>query len=216
MPSEFEATGHFSEALSKLAALRRFSGPPAVFWQTYIDALASVTSARFGLVVRRREGEAPGWRKVVSSPANLAADNLQRFFAGVEQLCDAALAAGDATVELTPANSGDPETGVAVRLETGRPNERWVAVFLLTGVAAATADEARKRLLLANCLPADVQQLQASNRAPGAAAQAGSVLDLIVLLEGQKHFLAMAMTLVNELAGRHQAERVSLGWETRG
>lgn len=216
MPSEFESTDQFTEALNKLATLRRFSGPPTLFWQTYIDALVALTAARFGLVVRRREGEAPGWRKVVASPANLAADNLQRFFAGVEKLCDTALASGDAAVELPGAAASGREVGVAVRLETGRPNERWVAVFLLTGPVADTANEARKRLLLANCLPADVQHFQSTNRAPGAAAQAGSVLDLLVLLDGQKHFVAMAMTFVNELASRHQAERVGLGWEQRG
>jgi multidrug resistance efflux pump len=188
-----------------------------MFWQAYIDALVAVTGARFGLVARRREGEAPGWRKVVASPANLGVDRLKTFFAGVEKLCDSALQTGAATVPITPAGQGaESETGVAVRLETGRPNERWVAVFLLTGATAPAADEALKRLQLANCLPADVQHFQSANRAPGAAAQAAAVLDLAVLLDGQKQFVAMAMTLVNELAGRHHAERVSLGWEARG
>jgi multidrug resistance efflux pump len=217
MPSDFEATDSFGEALGKLAGLRRFSGPPTLFWQSYIDALVALTGARFGLVARRREGEAPGWRKVVASPANLSGDGLKSFFAGMESLCDACLDKGVVTKEVRGAVSGnEAEVGVAVRLDTGRPSERWVAVFLLTGKPAASAGEVVKQLLLANCLPADVQHFQSSNRAPGAAAQAASVLDLVVLLDAHKKFVAMAMAFANEIAARHHCERVSLGWEERG
>jgi hypothetical protein len=211
MSGEFDATDKFDDALGKLAGLRRFSGPPALFWQSYIDALAAVTGARFGLVARRREGEAPGWRKVVTSPANLGGEGLKSFFAAVEAICDECIVKGTARRAL-----GDGENGIAVRLETGRPTERWVAVFLLSGAAAAGAGEVLKRLLLANCLPADVQHFQSANRAPGATAQAATVLDFVVLLDTQKKFIAMAMTLVNELASRHRAERVSLGWVQGG
>lgn len=217
MANDFEAADRFSDALAKLAALRRYSGPPGIFWQSYVDALAAVTDARFGLVARRREGDAAGWRKIVSSPANLGGEGFKAFFAGVEGLCDAALAKGEATREFGGSSGGNGvDVGIAVRLETGRPNERWVAVFLLSEASAAVAHEALKRLQLANCLPADVQHFQSSNRAPGAAAQAASVLDFVVLLDAQKRFVAMAMTVVNELAGRHHCERVSLGWEERG
>ena len=216
MSDDFEPANPFGDALGKLAGLRRFSGPPGIFWQSYVDALVAVSGARYGIVVRRREGETPGWRRVVASPANLTGHDLTAFFSGVEALCEAAMAKGDATKEIGRSEGGGTDIGVAVRLETGRPSERWVAVFLLTGSVVAAADEARKRLLLAQYLPADVQHFQSSNRAPGAGAQAASVLDLIVLLDAQKKFVAMAMTFVNELAGRHQCERVSLGWSERG
>lgn len=213
MAGEFDQTDPFTGALNKLAALRRYSGPPGVFWQSYLDALVAVCGARMGMVVRRREGEAPGWRKVVSSPANLAADGLKAFFAGVEALCDQALEKGEIVRSLRAAGNGTTaDLGAAVRLETGRPSERWVAVFLLENSKVADASEAMKRLMLASCLPADVQHFQSSNRAPGAAAQAASVLDFVVLLDAQRKFVGMAMALVNELAGRHRAERVTLGW----
>lgn len=215
MTNESEATDRFQDALGKLSALRRFSGPAGVFWQSYVDALVAVTGAKFGLVARRREGEAPGWRKVVSSPANLGGEGLKAFFAGVEQLCDAALQTGDAVRDLGE-SAGASDIGIAVRLETGRASERWIAVFLLTSESPTGAREAVRRLQLANALPADVQQYQAANRAPGAAAQAGAVLDLVVLLDAQTSFVALAMAFVNELAARHHAERVSFGWEERG
>lgn len=217
MPSDFEATDQYSDALNKLSGLRRFSGPPNLFWQSYVEALLAITGARYGLVARRREGDSPGWRKVVASPASLDPDAIKAFFAAVEPLCEKALSHESAMAQVTPAQGANHgEVGLAVRLETGRPTERWVAVFSLEGDNARAAEEVLKRLRLANALPADVQHFQSSNRAPGAAAKAASVLDLVVLLDAQKKFVAMAMTFVNELAGRHHAERVSLGWEEHG
>lgn len=215
MPSDFEPADRFGDALGKLSALRRFSGPPGVFWQSYIDALVAVTGARFGLVARRREGDAPGWRKVVASPANLSGDGLKNFFAGVEALCEASAQSGEALSEVA-AHGSTRDFGIAIRLDTGRATERWVAVFLLAGSTEPVAREALKRLHLANCLPADVQHFQSANRAPGAGNQAASVLDFVVLLDGHHRFLAMAMVFVNELSGRHHCERVSLGWDDRG
>src|SRR3954470_11355299 len=124
MPSDFEAADHFSDALQKLAALRRFSGPPTLFWQSYTDALVAVTNARFGLVARRREGDAPGWRKVVASPANVDGDSLKSFLAAVENLCDSAMENNAASKSVIAAGGSPREVGIAVRLDTGRPTER--------------------------------------------------------------------------------------------
>lgn len=215
MPGDFESVNSFGDALGKLANLRRFSGPPGIFWQSYLDALVAVSGARFGIVVRHRQGDAPGWRKVVASPANLTSDPLTDFFSGIEPLCEAALGKGEATREF--GRTGETaDVAVAIRLETGRPNERWAAVFLLTGTTARGVEEARKRLLLAQCLPADVQHFQNVSRTPGAATPAAAVLELVVLLDSQRQFVATAMTLVNELAGRHKCERASLGWAKHG
>lgn len=214
MSGEHEAADQFSEALQKLAGLRRFSGPPGLFWQSYLDALVALTEGRFGLVTRKREGEVSAWRRVVASPANLSGEGLKGFLAGVESLCEAAMARGEALAPVSgPGN--DREVGIAVRLEAGRASERWVVVILLHGAAAEHAAEALKRLRLANGLPADVQHYQAANRAPGAMAHAASVLDLVILLDGHRKFVAIAMAFVNELAGRHLCDRVSVGWAER-
>jgi len=217
MGSEHDHTGTFKDALQQLAALRRYSGPPAVFWQSYLDALVTIGSARFGLVVRKRNSEDTGWRKVVASPANLGGEGFSHFFERLETLCDTAFENGQALRDIGSLNGdGGNDIGLAVRLETGRPSEQWAAVFLISGLTEEAVDEAIKRLLLANCLPADVQHYQSSNRAPGAASQAASVIDLVVMMDGKERFLEMAMAFVNELAGQHSCDRVSLGWEKRG
>ncbi|NDV62881.1 HlyD family efflux transporter periplasmic adaptor subunit [Puniceicoccales bacterium CK1056] len=217
MAGDFEKTDSFRDALEQLAYLRRFSGPPSEFWQAYLDALVTVGNARFGLVVRKRSSGDTDWRKVVASPANLGGEGLTKFFAGVEALCESALEDGEAKQEISSeSGEGHTDMGLAIRLETGRSSEQWVAVFLLANTSATEADESIKRLLLANCMPADVQHYQTSNRAPGAASQAASVIDLVVMMDGKTRFLEMGMAFVNELAGQHHCERVSLGWEQRG
>ena len=217
MKDERDHSTTFRDALQQLASLRRFNGAPAVFWQSYLDALVAIGTARLGLIVRKRKNESTGWRKVAASPANLSGEGLDRFFASVEPLCEASLARGEAVHEISASGAGKhPDMGIAVRLETGRPTEQWVAVFLLSAPSAGEVDDAIKRLLLANCLPADLQNYQSSNRAPGAASEASAVIDLVTLLDGKKKFLEMAMTFVNELSGQHRCERVSLGWEQRG
>ena len=213
---EQDRTHGFQEALNQLSTLRRFKGAPAAFWQSYLDAMVTIGGARFGLIVRKRASEATGWRKVAASPANASGDGLSSFFAKVEDLCEAAAETGQAVREVNLHDDGFTDSGLAVRLETGRQTEEWVAVFLLVGVGSSEVEEAVKRLLLANCLPADVQQFQSKNQSAGAAAQAGSVIDLVVMLDGKTRFVEMAMTFVNELAGQHRCERVSLGWEKRG
>ena len=217
MQGDSDKTQSFQDALEQLSSLRRFTGPPAVFWQSYLDAMVTVCDARCGLIVRQRRNEGTGWRKVVASPANLGGERFNSFFKWVEDLGDAALKDGQARREISPGENGEPaDVGISVPLETGRSTEQWVAVFLLSGIAPEGVDEAMKRLLLANCLPADVQHYQSANRAPGAAAQAASAIDLIVMLDGKTRFVEMAMAFVNELAGHHQCERVSLGWQKRG
>jgi multidrug resistance efflux pump len=217
MHGDSDKTHSFQDALDQLSSLRRFSGPPAVFWQSYLDAMVTIANARCGLIVRQRKNEGTGWRKVVASPANLGGDRFKAFFSWIEKLGETALEDGHAVREITPDEDGSPaDVGLAIRLETGRSTEQWVAVFLLSEISPQRVDEIMKRLLLANCLPADLQHYQTSNRAPGAAAQAASVIDLVVMLDGNNRFVEMAMAFVNELAGQHHCERVSLGWEKKG
>ncbi|MEX0323831.1 MAG: HlyD family efflux transporter periplasmic adaptor subunit [Puniceicoccaceae bacterium] len=213
---ESDKTREFRDALEQLAKLRRFTGAPAVFWQSYLDALVAIGNARFGLIVRKKKGDGSAWRKVIASPANADGKGLSSFFTKVEDLCEAALEDGESVREISPHEDGSWDSGVAVRLDTGRIAEQWVAVFLLSGVSPDQMDEAVKRLLLANCMPGDVQNFQIKNQNAGAAEDAKSVIDLVVMLDGKTRFLEMAMSFVNELAGQHRCERVTLGWIKRG
>ena len=55
MQGDSDKIESFQDALEQLSSLRRFTGPPAVFWQSYLDAMVTICDARCGLIVRQRK-----------------------------------------------------------------------------------------------------------------------------------------------------------------
>ena len=131
MQGESDRTREFRDALDQLVKLRGFKGPPTAFWQSYLDALVAIGGARFGLIVRRRTSDSPDWRKVMASPANASEDGLEAFLRNVADLCESAIATGEAVREVARESNGTGDFGLAIKLETGKSTEHWVAVFLL-------------------------------------------------------------------------------------
>lgn len=217
---EYTDSGGQLPGLEKLGQLRRFAGPAAVFWQNYLDALVALIDANYGLLVRRRAADEPGWRRIAASPSGPThPPEARRFMTHVEALAAAAVVDGVALRDThTVDDEGLVDQGIAVRIDTDRSDDSWVAVLYLPRCTRQTADDALKRLRVAACIPAYYQDARSGAKpdaGPGTR-DPSTVLDLLVLLDAQKKFVAMAMALCNELATRHQCERVSLGWEERG
>jgi biotin carboxyl carrier protein len=100
----------------------------------------------------------------------------------------------------------------AVRLETAGEGAA-VCVLLLPAMARPVAEEAVRRVRLVSDVPRAYglnSQLAAAKRS---VETVSSVLDLVTLLDAEKEFAGAAMTLCNELAARHQCQRVSLAWQ---
>jgi hypothetical protein len=217
---EYTDSGGNLPGLEKLGQLRRFAGPAAVFWQNYLDALVALIDANYGLLVRRRSADEPGWRRIAGSPAGPThPPEARRFMTHVEALAAAAVLDGVALRDTHEVDAeGLVDQGIAVRIDTDRSEDSWVAVLFLPRCTRHTADDALKRLRVAACIPAYYQDARSGTKpdaGPGSK-DPSTVLDLLVLLDAQKKFVAMAMAFCNELATRHQCERVSLGWEERG
>jgi hypothetical protein len=218
--AEFTESGGQLPGLEKLGQLRRFAGPAAVFWQNYLDALVALTDAGYGLLVRRRTADEPGWRRIAASPMGPThPPEARRFMTHVEALATAAVIDGVALRDTHTADEeGLVDQGIAVRIDTDRSDDSWVAVLYLPRCTRQTADDALKRLRVAACIPAYYQDARTGAKPePGPGAKDPStVLDLLVLLDSHKKFVAMSMAFCNELATRHQCQRVALGWEERG
>ncbi|HEY5553147.1 MAG TPA: efflux RND transporter periplasmic adaptor subunit [Opitutaceae bacterium] len=217
---EYTDSGGQLPGLEKLGQLRRFAGPAAVFWQNYLDALVALIDANYGLLVRRRTADEPGWRRIAASPSGPTnPPEARRFMTHVEALATAAVVDGTALRDTHTADEeGLVDQGIAVRIDTDRSDDSWVAVLYLPRCTRQTADDALKRLRVAACIPAYYQDARSGAKpdaGPGAR-DPSTVLDLLVLLDSHKKFVAMSMAFCNELATRHQCERVALGWEERG
>jgi len=212
---------------ARIDELRAFAGPPNEFWPACLEALALLAGgadAAALAIPAEPSGTAPpvegeaahrwrtAWEWTVRSLPN---NRLHVFRNCIRLAADAGLRRGgvalDALTGIERAAAGDAWI-VAVRLERA-DEDAAVCVLLLPAVSRGVAEEAARRIRLA----ADVPKAYGLNRQLVAARRdvetMSSVLDLVTQLDAEKQFAAAAMTLCNELAARHQCQRVSLAWK---
>ena len=87
-----------------------------------------------------------------------------------------------------------------------------MAVFLLPEASKKRAEEASIRLNLIADTPSVYQLGRVLGQAKEDVGKFSDGLDLMVLLNEKKRYMAAAMTFANEIASRYRCERVSLGW----
>lgn len=201
----------YVRSLEDLQRLRRFTGDPAQFWPAYLRILATMSEAATGLIVKRDDKQEPPWRILAAAPRSLAAGSAAgQLLAQLDDLATSCLKLGAARVEQ------DGEDVLAVRLTTGAVPEDCLAVLFLEGGTPAEATEKLKRLQLVSDAPFGYQLQRIAVESKTQVEHFASVLDLMVLINAEKRFLAAAMIFCNELASRHHCERVSLGWLHKG
>lgn len=195
--------------IEDLEGMRRFSGPPNVFWPRFLEGSARLAGARFGLLMVLGEDEA-AWKSFCLWPSgghrSMRGDDMK---ARIEQIADTSMHEGYAwEPPLAP-----PEGFVlGVRLDIEENKRTGVAIFFLDNGAVPQAQEIATRLKLVTDIPAVYQMGRVVRQARSDVVQFSEALDLMVLLNREKRYMAAAMTFCNELASRYNCERVSLGW----
>jgi GAF domain-containing protein len=207
MEAELRTTPRYAAAASRLAELCAFSGSEEMFWNTCLTLFAEVAGAR--AVVLYRAGGADGkWHAKLALPAEiLAATNTRMLLTLGAQVAAESSRLGFVKRLL----KSDQASGEGWLLAIGH-GETTAIILLLGPVAETQADDALARLRLVAHVPSLFQLQQGVARSEVAVGHFAAVLDLASLLNAQRRFLASAMTLCNELAARHQCDRVSLGW----
>jgi len=193
--------------------LRRFSGSPDQFWPTFLENTARLVGAVFGLLlVKMKEGEA--WKAFAVWPGK--SPEFSRNPAVTEKI--------EAVAEACSTNgSGQEKTGkmqglkgegtvLGVRLDLEEEGRTTAAVLLLDSPSGPRIEEALTRLKLVANAPTVYQLRRLVQQAKLDVVQFAEALDFMVLLNGEKKFMAAAMTFCNELASRYRCERMSLGW----
>jgi RND family efflux transporter MFP subunit len=220
-----------AQATARIDELRAFAGPPNEFWPACLEAFALLSggSDAAALAIPADQpgpAAAPDASGAEGAPAarwrtawewtarSLPADRMHVFRNCIRLAADAGLRRGGLALDaLTGVERAAAGSGwiAAVRLETAGEGAA-VCVLLLPPVERAVAEEGIRRVRLA----ADAPRVYGLNRQLGTARRdvetVTSVLDLVTLLDGEAQFAAAAMTLCNELAARHQCQRVSLAW----
>ena len=208
MGAEIRTSKRESAAAMRLEQLCAFSGSEDAFWNSCLTLFADVASAR-AVVLYRAAGPDAQWHARLALPAELlAGTNTRNLLALGSELADEASRSGVARRFL----KSDPASADGSWLLGVGHNKSTAVVLLLGAVTETQVEDTLSRLRLIAHVPSLFALQEDAARSEVAVGHFAAVLDLASLLNAQRRFLASAMTLCNELASRHQCDRVSLGW----
>lgn len=142
-----------------------------------------------------------------------------QFITDLQGVADTSVEAGSAWAHLgDPAESGGGGSTLVVglRLEEEETSRVCVAMFLIFGNVEADLETTVLRLLLLADAPAIYQRERAARKAALDTVHFAEALDVMALMNAEKHYQAAAMILVNETAAKYLCSRVSLGWLEKG
>ncbi|MEK7685427.1 MAG: HlyD family efflux transporter periplasmic adaptor subunit [Verrucomicrobiota bacterium] len=207
-----------NRSLADLGRLRRFTGSPSEFWPTFLAAAATLAQATKGALILRDPNQPETWKKLGDWSSNGHADrSIVTFTRALGEIAERCSKEGNFVQVIE--NSATPTLkhfAVAVRLQLNKPEELCVAAFLLLNVTEQQAGEALVRLRLVSDTPFSYLLNFASNQAKADVEKFAASLDVMVLLNSEKRFLAAALAFCNALATRYNCDRVSLGWLENG
>jgi len=199
--------------IESLERMRRYPGPPNEFWPAFLEGAARLVGAVFGLLMVQQEDS---WKAMGIWPSRAPmAGRTPDLRHKMEEIAEASAHQGSFWEEIGRLKGSKlKEALVAVRLKLEQEERASVALFLLHvgGDAEPELEEAVVRLSLVADIPAAYQMGRMAQQAKSDVVQFAEALDLMVLLNAEKRYLAAAMTFCNELASRYRCDRVSLGW----
>jgi hypothetical protein len=204
----------FDKPLGQLLELRKYPGAPKEFWPKFLSAASQLASADAMVLVAGAPGKSPRWTKIGEWTAGAGQARLRSTFAArLESAAERCLSEESFIEEL------DEESGaflVAIRLKLLRPTDEVMLIGLLADFTDTAASESLLRLGLAADTPELYQSSLGIRQAKADVEKFATVLDLMVPINAEKHFLAAGMALCNGLASSLKSDRVSLGWLVGG
>src|ERR1044071_1549016 len=202
-------------AQQEMTDLRRWAGTAKEFWPRYLVALAGLTNANKVVILLQDNSQGGKWKRLGDWSSNKGpAQPLVEFAAKVESLAVQCLSEGDQATPVSERREGG--YALAFRLRLQRAEDVCVAILLVTGVNEMIARECLVRRTLVADVPASFQANLTSQQARSDVEKFAATLDIMVLVNAEKRFLATAMALCNGVATRFNCERVSLGWLENG
>ncbi len=197
-----------------LRDIHQFSGHPGKFWPAYLEFASRQAGAGASILLVRKEGSSTWKQRCAWTEEQNTLSLSGQFLAAAEKIAAAALQKGNAWAHL---RSGAANlTLIGLRLRDEDPGQASVIVFLAGNTSEAELTQMTGRLQLLADAPAVYQRERANRRALKDMGAIADTLDLMILLNDEKHYLAAAMTLVNETAARYRCARASLGWLEKG
>ena len=204
------------QVIEDLKQIRHFTGHPGRFWPAFLELATCLAEAGTGILLGRGN-DAGKWEKLNVWPAeNSRLSQSPELVPIIEQVAEASVTGRSAwNSRRTVGNGGVDIVVLGIRLELDEVERANAVVFLFDEISAETLERIVPRLMLAADTPAIYQSGRAARKAMNDVARFSEALDLMVLLNAEKRYMAAAMTFVNETASRYRAQRASLGWLDR-
>ncbi len=213
-----ETSHHPMEAvIDGLLQLRHFTGPQERFWPAFLERATSLAAARFAVLLVQDAAAGVWAQKSIWPVKERPVAEAPEVGPSMQRVAEDAHGRQCAWERLRarPGIAADAAL-LAVRLESGEPGGVQVVAFYLEGASEEMLQESAARLKLAADIPAIYQSGHVAREIMGDMLQFSEALDLMVLLNAEKRYLAAAMTFVNEIASRYRCPRASLGWLDAG
>lgn len=201
------------QIVENLGKMRQYDGPPKSFWPLLLENSAHLAEAGFGVILVQDAADSP-WKPLCIWPPRergmlQSADLTQK----IEAVADAAIAQRYAWERTAPGSVRDARgTLLGIRFELAEDDHKSAAVFLVGDHTEEVLQGVATSLMLIADTPALYQLGRMARQARDDVGQFSEALDLMLLLNAEKRYLAAAMTFCNEIAARYQCSRVSLGW----
>src|SRR6478736_1855772 len=195
------------DVVRNLEACRSFSGPVKAFWVLFAQTCGRLAHGCHAQVMVQRGGQwivVARWPETGGEPAEQL-----RSAEAFAPLGQAALAQG----VITATASGSAGLSLIVlALETGETTDGCVLAVTLPLERAKALAETADLLRLAADTPLLYQRQRQLERVKRDIIYFSQALEVLTALNAHTRFLAVAMSLTNEVATRFQATRVALGW----
>jgi biotin carboxyl carrier protein len=208
-----ELKGEIKKIFESLELTRRFTGSPSEFWPTFLEESARLLKAKSGSLMVQVNGES-SWKNIcvwpVGGHSKFRATDLRDK---MKEVAETSVQDGYAFKDARSlAETKVDGMMVGIRLDLEDDERTGVAVYHVDNVPEINVEKMLTCLKFVANIPAAYQIRRVARQAKMDVVQFAEALDLMILLNTEKKYLAAVMTFCNELASRYSCERVSLGW----
>lgn len=197
--------------------LRQFTGTPGEFWIRFIEKSGRLVEADSGLLMVKDKAS-DAWNTLCAwPPGNRMAAQNSPFVSQIKKVAESVAAEGFAWEKVgREAGAGLEGALLGARLDLGEDKHIGAALFHRNKNSEINQKEALIRLKLISGIPLVYQMRRVVDKAKNDVVRFVEALDLMVLLNTEKKYVAAAMTFCNQIASRLGCTRVSLGWLKKG
>lgn len=208
--SLIETTNRDSKSwLNEIRELRHFDGAPGEFWQRLLNAMGHYALCQ-QLILLSKDPESKEWRRLGAWPKT--ALNLRASSPEIQVARDVAERSLENPVVIDEGDNAIGRLVLGFYLDLGSDQPPVSMIFDFEDPPQEAIQTFAERLQLLMDIPVYYQSSRLLRQAKSDVVQFADAIDLMTLLNECDRFMSAAMTFCNELASRHDCDRVSLGW----